>query len=369
MSLKTDIETYFDKSFTDLGIADADVKVWLKNGYRDLVGKLPVNILETIKTAIDIASTPYSLDGDRFLSALRNGRSCRQVSSQQKYGLTNIYSPLLASKIDPASYVEDGQVYIKPELDSGDAATIFVVTIPDIDITTNTIGNLQDTLKQFPIMYAAIRGKEYIIQTKLSDITTLYSQASSSFDDFMTYKPSDSFDIMNAFDGKTDIANLLSLGDTLSFNLTEPSFDLASQTIDFTDFDGHMGNEDVELATTELQGIQTELKEYSTKTQAELQGFQSEVQKFQAKVNKKLNTFQAEQNIDLKKAQAKMDAYIKNYTTQLQNAQSYLQEAQNRMNLAQSKMNQVKFYQNEVNTLYKKYDKELKEYLGIQRKG
>lgn len=209
MALKDDINTYFKDSFVNLGIPDSSLEKWLQQGYRDLISKLPAKELERIKSSIGPVQdgTGHTLNNGDFLYAMRNGYRCRQVSSSQSGEITNVNSPNYATSIDPVCYIQDETVYIQPVPTSTENGAIYYMLIPAIDVNTDTrIGNLSALLTQFPVMYAAIRGKEYLLNEILLEIKELDAVDPSLFSEYSIEHGNEDIELANQVLGQIEIA-------------------------------------------------------------------------------------------------------------------------------------------------------------------
>ena len=372
----------FKKQIEDLiGSVGDDVALtsWLNDGGKELINIMPLHLLslcasQSTFTSTAVGSEAETLNTGKILNVFRNDgdidQPCREVSSSMKGRVSASSEMQYASITDPVYYIENNKINALPD---GGSCKYSEVQYPAFDTSgsgTNvdiddandtTVPNFPDEAEYLLVLYAAIKG----LQRKMSDKTSSLP-SDITFPSIPTPPCSPSFnsgDISVSSSVPTYVKPafaapvLGTVGDlVLPATPTPPTLSAKSVTITGTaptyvsqSYGGVEkyidGEEDVELAQSKLQEINSQIQdslnkfndanvEYQAKLQKDvqdaqlsdanearkLQKYQSEVSSYQAEVNSKVQEWINEEwNQNFQKYQQDYSSKLQEYNSNLQN--------------------------------------------------
>ena len=267
-------------------------------GAKEIIMQLPTSLFEKCSDKSTLNASPTTLDLDtatigKILYCTRNNGSydipCRSVSSPNAGLLddstaTNYY----ATADDPAYFVRDNVLEIKPIPDNTYTGAVYHIVYPSIDVSAgNTIANFPNEAEYLVVLYAAmqqlLKFQATMSASFNSDITTALTAVNTALDRINTHVWDDEETFLTANSQLTRVKDAL---------------DNAQKALDDGANSGPIGNasydtatlivaEDTELvasvlsiATAELNRASIHLNEWgaiSTATAQEAQGFIGEV--------------------------------------------------------------------------------------------
>ena len=289
----------FDAQVVDLigdTLDQAACDQWAVDGAREIIMQLPASLQErcsekttvTSATALDLDTASYG----RVLYCTRNNGSydipCRLVSSVYAHltedsTATNYY----AVADDPAYFIRDNKVEIKPNPDGNGGNFYYIVYPTSINVSdVSSIANFPIECEYLLVLYVAIRqlfqyqstmssSWNSDITTALGAITTELNKADDIintahtkvgvyYTDIAELENADLWDDTNKrFDEvKLSLENAMSLiGFTTTGDKYNASYDLEAN---MADIDTELTNEDVELASARMQQAQTQMNAVSS---------------------------------------------------------------------------------------------------------
>ena len=154
---------------------------WLNDGYREVVGLLPLELLSQCLTKFEFASTPAGMESEELKAGkvynvqMHNGTkyiACRQISSINKGNAEDSNSIIYATSDDPVYYVEQNKINVLP---SGSASEYFAIDysgITELAYDDTAIVNFPDEAENLVILYASVKALEHLVS--IEEDTELY---------------------------------------------------------------------------------------------------------------------------------------------------------------------------------------------------
>ena len=430
----------------------------------EIISALPDHKLMQSSKTTAVSSSGLDISGMRVLSVDKDGFTAREIPASEKTRYNDPDSIYAGSDTDPLYYFKDYKIYIQGDADGGlESGTLHhVPKIPTHDGTTS-ITYSSTTTVNFPIEarnLIVIGGAVKCLQKMLSDKTAFLPSditspslllapipptLSSNSVSFSETAPVYNMPILSLGSAPT-ISNLTIstsiptaptlTGSTVFFSqtapvYTAPSLDASSDQI--TEMEsgtlgsGHLDTEtwfdiagqyiedleDVELATAQLQKINSYLQAYQSAVQNQLnkfndanveyqaelqkaiknadlsvsddvqaiQKYSSQIQSYQAEVAKQVQVYQQNLEGDLRVWQAERQTDLQKYNSDIQNAlnafndanteyQASLQVAlqnaqlssQDDAQLLQKYSGEVQSYQSDTGSVIQKFNSDLQNY-------
>jgi hypothetical protein len=167
------------------------VNQWLKDGVREVINNLSANLLEkcsdktslTDNSGLDLGTATV---GKVLYCTRSNGtyeKPCRIVSGSNA-GLTEDpnASSHYATSDDPAYFIKDNKVEIKPNPTVGEPGNVYHVLYPTIVYTDTSITNFPDEAEYLVVLYASIRAvQEKLANETINEDAELYALHSDKY--------------------------------------------------------------------------------------------------------------------------------------------------------------------------------------------
>ena len=371
----------------------ADGEQFLKDGVVDVVHKTiathPQHLpLFTKQVTIASPSSGEDVHDVHVSEVTKDGTSCREIPASGRHAATDSASLHYASDNDPIYYFLNEKIYIKPASGTQTFSILEHGDVTNWDSGTSSIAYMPSHHYNQVIMYAAIQVLYHrLVETAMpTDITleTLPSLALPiDLPNAPVAPPLVSFASFNSIGDLSitsvppdvPVANIPAyvpptisggsgaddLSDMIDSSWTSLDFDFDDENIDFSTWFQTVGDmiqnqEDVELASMQLQKIATYVSSYSAALQNRLNIFNTKMQDHSAAQG----LYQAE----LGQYQQEVNAQIGEYTQNLGKAmQAWGGEQQNQLGLygadLQKYQSQLGSSQQEVGTKISEYTQNL----------
>ncbi len=327
---------------------------WLADGAREIINILPPELLQYCSGATRLDDSPSSLaistdtDMGKILHVTHSNGTrqipCRLIPAAYS-GYANDFSSLtyFGTDSDPVYWITGTQnssdttsaasiLEVFPTPTSSKTAFVHHVTYPGVLHSWTGIDNFPDNAEYLVVLYAAQKALQRLMNNKNAslsalsvtavppDIPTLSTTTVSFSQAVPSYSP----------------PNVTGDGTTLTADSTALSTGQIGVDAEFLEFDqwftalGEMieDDEDIELASAQIEKINSYIQAYNVAMQNELNNFNETVAPYQAQLqisiqnaqladaadSKKLSKFQAE----VAEYQAEVNAQIQEYTQNLQ---------------------------------------------------
>ena len=343
-SIKTQVGDLTGFASTD----DNALQDWCDAGAKEIINVLPPELKEKCmtETTLDNSSPTMDLDGVgkilyvSRLSADSGGYrvSCRKVPSMYA-GLTSDSSSLLyfGTVADPVYWVQSTSdaailnVYPSPE--ATQTARVYHIAYPAVNMASSEIGNFPDEAQYLVVLYASYKALQRKMNDKSSDLPTLtlpVAPAPPSAPSFTT--PDVASITISNIGTPPSYTSPNVTGDATS--LTSDSQAITSGQIgndgEFLEFDmwftalGEMieDDEDIELASAQIEKINTYIQAYNIAMQDSLNTFNKEGAEYQAKLQEALQQAQINAQEAQNEANLKLQKETQDYSSQLSKFQA-----------------------------------------------
>ena len=345
----------------------AELNQFLTDGAKEIINIMPLHLLslcasQSTFTSTAAGSESETLNTAKILNVFRNDgdidQPCREVNSSMKGRVSDPNEMQYASITDPVYYIENNKINSLPD---GGSCKYSEVQYPTVSYTHEDISVFPDEAEYLVPLYASIKSLQNALGNKTSSLPS-----DITFPSIPTPPSSPSFNsgaititssvptyVKPAFAAPV----LGTIGDlVLPPTPTPPTLSAKSVTITGTaptyvsqSYGGVEkyidGEEDVELAQSKLQEINSQIQdslnkfndanvEYQAKLQKDvqdaqlsdanearkLQKYQSEVSSYQAEVNSKVQEWINEEwNQNFQKYQQDYSSKLQEYNSNLQN--------------------------------------------------
>ena len=285
----------------------------------------------TTLTSLDTRGKIFTVtrnDGTRF-------RPCRLISSVNR-GMVNDSSDLLnyATSTDPVYLMYNNTLEVYPTPTSTQNASVEHTSFPAVNMASSEIGNFPDEAQHLVVLYAAQKALLRLMNNKNAslsplsitavapDIPTLSTTTVSFSESVPSYSPPN----ITAASGTQPLTKMEGI-----------SSGQIGTDADFIDFEmwfaslGEMieDDEDIELASAQIEKINAYIQAYNIAMQNELNNFNESVAPYQAQLQISIQNAQLEDAADSKKLskfQAEIGEYQAEVTSQVQEYTQNLQK-------------------------------------------
>ena len=285
----------------------SELDVWCIEGAKEIIGQLQGDLKRkcaTIQsfTSAAAGSEAETLGEGNVLSVFAGSVDCRMIPNTDKYKASDSGNVLYATSTDPAYYLEADKINVLP---ASLSCKYEEVQYPTIDADSDSsISNFPDEAEYLVVLYAATR---QLLQYQTDQHSSLPS---------LTLPVIPSPPSLSA--------------QTVTISGTAPTFTAPVVSPDFSQVNTYIDtNEDIELASSKLQEIATQLNEYTSNIQKEQIQFNKENVEYQAKLQKDVADAQfsdANEARKLQKYQAEVGTYSANLNTNVQDYTTKLQK-------------------------------------------
>ena len=313
---------------------DNALQDWCEAGVKEIINVLPPKLKEKCATitVLDNSATTLDMDGigDVLHVTRENADSgyytpCRKIPSM--YGdLSNDSSDIIhyATATDPVYWIDSNSedfstLFVKPTPTAAQNAKAYHISYPQVNLASSEIGNFPDEANYLVILYGACRAIHRKMNDKTSSLPTISLPVAPVVPTITTVSYTD-------YTSPTiSVASVLQTTDYPSY--TSPKVGGATESLTAS-IDGttsnQLGNEDdwidyskwfqalsemieddedVELASAQIEKIKTYLSSYNMAMQDELNTFNEAAAKFQALVQKATTDANYQMQKNLKEAE------------------------------------------------------------------
>ena len=343
-SIKTQVGDLTGFASTD----DNALQDWCDAGAKEIINVLPLDLKSkcTTETTLNHSATTLDLDavGEVLyvtrLSADSGGFRvpCRKVDD--KHGdLTRDSSNLTyyATATDPAYWISSSNdisiLNVFPTPEENQTAIVYHVAYPAVNMASSEIGNFPDEAQYLVVLYAAQKALQRKLNDKSSNLPTLtlpVAPAPPSAPSFTTPDVA-SITISNIGTPPSYTSpNVTGDGATLTAESTALSTGQIGVDAEFLQFDqwftalGEMieDDEDIELASAQIEKINTYIQTYNIAMQDSLNTFNKEGAEYQAKLQEALQQAQINAQEAQSEANLKLQKETQDYSSQLSKFQA-----------------------------------------------
>ena len=292
-----------------------EVSQFLTDGAKEVLNVLPRNKQEMFTTSNSLnggaGTTQLTLLGSEVFSVIRGdgtiNQPCRRISPALSGRALDASDMIAASVTDPVYYIENNILKIIPTPTGSNVAIIETLTYPTVAFGDSVIAKFPDDAEYLVPLYASIKSLQNKISSIIkSDLTISASAPSAPSLATISYSDASNSDASSSSVGAITVSTV----SKADISGDVPTYSKPTTTVNFgsgNNFDTMLGtNEDVELASVELQKQNQLLDSYRTDIQNELNEFNKENSKYQANVQAELAKHNTDLQVEL--TQAQLDA-------------------------------------------------------------
>ena len=338
---------------------DTALSDWMNDGIRELINAFSNNYDLLAQCATTQSFTSQAVGSETSASALNTGKiltvsmgsyPCRKIDPRQKFfaGDSSAFASSQmekASTSDPVYYIESGYINALP---SGNTTKYSEVQYPVADLTAGTsgIGTFPDEAEHLVVLYASTKSLQQMMSNKTSSLPTDVTLPSAPVTPAITtVSYTDATNADASVEAIVVPAKIDVSGNAPSFvSPVSPAADFAKVTT-YVETD-----EDVELASSKLQQIQSQISDFTAKMQESTNKFnkdnvryqmefqeevtkvnqdlQAELERFRTKASIAQFNKQQDQALNLTNAAKQMEDVIADNNGKLQKYSSELQKYQ-----------------------------------------
>jgi len=350
-------------------------------GCKEIINSLPPQLLLKCADLTTLNNVTPSLDTldtkGLVLDVLRYDgtidQPCRLVPVYKRGRIQDSSDMEVATVTDPAYLILDNTLEIYPEPTSSQVGRVHHVIYPTVDASAvSTISNFPDEAEYLVVLYSSIKalGKN-IIDLKKSDLSISASAPNVPSLGTVSYSDASNADASASSVSSITVSSV-SVAD-ISSNL--PTYTKPSSTVNFgsgNNFDTLLAtDEDIELASVELQKQNQLLDAHRTDVQNELNEFNKENAKYQASVQSVLAKHNSDLQVELRQAQldaadAQQEASQATDVDKFNKAQDQALDLQNKSNTLQATIQNnddlIQKFSTELNKYSAQVNSEVQEY-------
>lgn len=292
-----------------------EVTQFLTDGAKEVLNALPRNKQEMFTTSNSLnggaGTTQLTLLGSEVFSVIRGdgtiNQPCRRISPALSGRASDASDMIAASISDPVYYIENNVLKIIPTPTGSNLAVVETLAYPTVAFGDSVIAKFPDDGEYLVSLYASIKSLQNKISSFIkSDLSISASAPSAPSLATLSYVAASNADASTSAVSAITVSTV-SKAD-ISGNV--PAYSKPATTVNFgsgNNFDTMLGtNEDVELASIELQKQSQLLNSYRIDIDNELNEFNKENSKYQASVQAELAKHNTDLQVEL--TQAQLDA-------------------------------------------------------------
>ena len=335
------------------------VNQFITEGANEVINAMPRSMQERVAEETTVTSGTTKSEGHKVLSMTRNNgtidQPCRRIPANKRGRVADSDDMEYATATDPAYYINDGKFNILPSGGSGNKL-VSVLTYSQESGTIldasgiDTIANFPNEAEYLVVLYAALKALQQAMNGKSSSLPTDVTLPTLAF------PPAPVAPTINTI-SYTDAANEDALVDVISvpskidISSNAPEFITSPLDTDFVRVNTLIDtDEDIELASSKLQQIQSQISEFSINIQKSknvfdkdnvryqmefqeevtkvTQDLQAEVEKFRTKAAIAQFNKQQDQSLNLANAAKQVEDVIADNNSKMQKYASELQKYQ-----------------------------------------
>tara|TARA_B100000424_G_scaffold43228_1_gene29500 strand:+ start:2286 stop:3419 length:1134 start_codon:yes stop_codon:yes gene_type:complete len=348
----------------------SELSQFLTDGAKEVLNALPrmKQSLFTTSNDLDSSSTYLTLGGSEVFSVTRDdgtiNQPCRAVRAELGGKIRDADDMMAATVTDPAYYITNGILSVVPEPTNSQNAHVQTLNYPTVAFGDTAITKFPDDAEYLVVLYGAIKSLQNKLSTLIKSDLSLSTPPTLASADFTV--PTIANVTIGSFGTAPVYTAPVVAGETEELTATLTHDATADNTkLDFSDWFEVVGDfiqtdEDVELASSQLQKISIYLNAYSQAMQNKLNIFNDANVEYQANIQKEIEQArinaqdsQQEASLKLQKEVQEYQAKVSEYQAEVNtDVQVYIQ---NLNNASQS----YKFYSQLQIKLQADYDKGL----------
>ena len=286
---------------------------FLTDGAKEVLNALPKarQRLFTTSNALNGSSPTLTLGGSEVFGVVRNddtiNQPCREIAPQLEGRVKDSSDMSFATVTDPVFFIRDNVLNIIPTPTNSQSGIVQTLNYPAVAFGASSIAKFPDDGEYLVPLYASIKSLQNKISSFIkSDLTISASAPSAPSLATISYSDASNSDASSSSVGAITISAV----SKADISGDVPTYSKPATTVNFgsgNNFDTMLGtNEDVELASVELQKQNQLLDSYRTDIQNELNEFNKENSKYQANVQAELAKHNTDLQVEL--TQAQLDA-------------------------------------------------------------
>ena len=348
----------------------SELSQFLTDGAKEVLNALPrmKQSLFTTSNDLNSSSTYLTLGGSEVFSVTRDdgtiNQPCRAVRAELGGKIRDADDMMAATVTDPAYYITNGILSVVPEPTNSQNAHVQTLNYPTVAFGDTAITKFPDDAEYLVVLYGAIKSLQNKLSTLIKSDLSLSTPPTLASADFTV--PTIANVTIGSFGTAPVYTAPVVAGETEELTATLTHDATADNTkLDFSDWFEVVGDfiqtdEDVELASSQLQKISIYLNAYSQAMQNKLNIFNDANVEYQANIQKEIEQArinaqdsQQEASLKLQKEVQEYQAKVSEYQAEVNtDVQVYIQ---NLNNASQS----YKFYSQLQIKLQADYDKGL----------
>ena len=331
------------------GTEDDALSDWLTSGAKEIINILPQKLKEKCMTATGVGTdSVVDLDGlgEILYVTRKNADSgyyteCRKIPSSQGGSATDSTDLVnYATATDPVYWIDGdtsgaATLYVKPTPTANQTAILHHIGYPSVahGDGASGIANFPDEAEYLIVLYAACRTLQRKLNDKSSDLPTLTLPVAPSPPSAPSFTTPDiaSITISNigtppSYTSPT-IQGATSLTSVEAFSASGTQIGVDADFLDVGMWFTALGemiedDEDIELASAQIEKINTYIQAYNIEMQDSLNTFNKEGAEYQAKLQEALQQAQINAQEAQSEANLKLQKETQDYSSQLSKFQA-----------------------------------------------
>jgi predicted nucleic acid-binding Zn-ribbon protein len=338
---------------------------FITEGANEVINAMPRSMQERVAEETSFTNTTTS-EGSKVLHVLRNDgtidQPCRRIPARHRGRIQDSSDMQYATTSDPAYYIQDALVTIFP------TGTGKLVSIPTYnqDAALNadgigTIPNFPNEAEYLVTLYAAMKALQQNMASKSSSLpsdVTLPSAPVVPSISTVSYTDATNADATN----EDAIVGTVVVPAKIDVSGNAPSFvSPVSPAADFSKVTSYVEtDEDVELASSKIQQIQSQISDFTAKMQESTNKFNKDNVRYQMEFQEEVT--KVNQDLQAELEEFRMQASIAQFNKQQDQALSQFNEQQDQaLNLANA-VKQMEDVIADNNSKLQQYSSELQKY-------
>ena len=283
---------------------------FLTDGAKEILNSLPRTRqrLFTTSNALNASSPTLTLGGSEVFGVVRNddtiNQPCREIAPQLEGRVRDSSDMSFATATDPVFFVRDNVLNIIPTPTNAQSGIVQTLNYPAVAFGDSAIAKFPDDGEYLVPLYASIKALQNKISSLVkSDLSISASAPSAPSLATISYSNASNADASSSSVGAITVSTV----SKADISGDVPSYSKPSTTVNFgsgNNFDTMLAtNEDIELASVELQKQNQLLDAHRADIQNELNEFNKENVRYQANIQAELAKHNTDLQVELRQAQ------------------------------------------------------------------
>ena len=345
---------------------------FITEGANEVINAMPRSMLDRIAEETSVTSGTTTSEGHKVISMTRNDgtidQPCRYIQSRKRGRAADSSDMEYATATDPVYYIQDGKFSILPSGGSGNKLAS-VPTYSQVASGGNRIDasdaegitNFPNEAEYLVTLYAAMKALQQNMASKSSSLpsdVTLPSAPVVPSISTVSYTDATNADATN----EDAIVGTVVVPAKIDVSGNAPSFvSPVSPAADFSKVTSYVEtDEDVELASSKIQQIQSQISDFTAKMQESTNKFNKDNVRYQMEFQEEVT--KVNQDLQAELEEFRMQASIAQFNKQQDQALSQFNEQQDQaLNLANA-VKQMEDVIADNNSKLQQYSSELQKY-------